>query len=68
MKVWLPALLFVVGVAFMVLSYFLQGHAGDDRSVVSNLVALLMLVSGLVCVLVGCVAFFLRHEEDIDMR
>jgi hypothetical protein len=64
LKVGLPVLLFFTGVIFIVLAYFLQGKGHDDRSIVSNFVAMFMLLSGLISVLVGCVKFFLRNEDE----
>jgi hypothetical protein len=64
LKIGLPVLLFLTGVTFIVLAYFLQGKTNDDRAVVSNFVAMFMLLSGLISVVVGALKFFLRNEDE----
>lgn len=64
MRYLLPIGLLTVGGAFLWFSSQLPGGP-DPASAVNNLVSIFMLVSGVVCILLGGVTFFLRHDEDI---
>lgn len=59
-----PAGALVLGVFFIIMSSRLDGPSGP-AFVVNNLVSLAMLASGTILVLVGCVTFFIRDDEDM---
>ncbi len=65
MKKFLPFIIGGLG-AFMVgFSMILRNGTPDADIVITNLVSTFMLVAGVICIVVGLVTFFLRHDEHI---
>ncbi|MBX9720731.1 MAG: hypothetical protein K2X81_05005 [Candidatus Obscuribacterales bacterium] len=65
MKKFLPFIIGGLGAFMIGFSVILRNGTPDADVVITNLVSTFMLVAGVICVLVGLVTFFLRHDEQI---
>jgi hypothetical protein len=65
MKKFLPFIIGGLGAFMIGFSVILRNGTPDADVAITNLVSTFMLVAGVICVLVGLVTFFLRHDEQI---
>jgi len=64
MKKFIPFIVVALGVAFILVSMFLRNGTEDAEAAITNVASTFMLFAGGVCVVGGCLIFFLRHDHD----
>ena len=65
MKERLPYIFGGLGIVLMAFAIVLRNGTPDTDTVITNLVSVFMIVAGAVCLLGGCVTWFLRDDPEV---
>lgn len=65
MKKYLPYIFGGIGLLLLVSAMILRGGSADVHAVVTNLASTFMLVAGAICIVIGLITFFLRHDDEV---
>jgi hypothetical protein len=65
MKKWLPFLIAGLGLFMVIISMVLRQGTADADIAITNVTSSFMLIGGSVCIVVGLVTYFLRHNDDV---
>ncbi len=64
-KKFLPFVFGVLGLVMLVIAMVLRNGTDDAHMVITNLASTFMFVAGVICLLIGIITFFLRHDHTI---
>jgi hypothetical protein len=65
LKKYIPFIVGGLGIAFIVISLVLRNGTPDADVAITNVASTFMLVAGGICIVVGLVSYFLRHDHEI---
>lgn len=65
MSKYLPYVFAGLGVFMIIFSMVLRNGMPDAHVVITNLTSSFMLIAGGICLVVGLVTFFLRHDDEV---
>lgn len=63
MKKYAPYIFGVIGLILIATSILLRNGTPDADMAITNLASSFMVFAGAICLLIGLVTFFLRHDE-----